>query len=99
MFCADAPQGAGFSGAAPVPGQGVVEGPQAIDNSTDIGAILCLTLALDAVKVSRSLMVSKVFPVGCESGAQASSQRPPADLEAPSASGTAVPERIQARCQ
>jgi hypothetical protein len=85
--------------AAQLRGQGAVEALQMIENKRDKIPIVCLTLALVAVKHPRSLTVSKVFPVGCESGAQTSSQRPPADLEAPSASGTAVPERILARCQ
>jgi len=58
-----------------------------------------LTLFLDAVQHTRSLTVSKVFPVGGESGAQASSLRPSTDLEVISESsngscwrqGTAVP--------
>jgi len=60
-----------------------------------------LTLFLVAVQQTRSLTVSKVFPVGGESGAQTSSLRPSTDLEVISESGngscwkpgTAVPRR------
>lgn len=60
-----------------------------------------LTLFLVAVQQTRSLTVSKVFPVGGESGAQASSLRPSTELEVISESsngscwrpGTAVPRR------
>jgi len=48
---------------------------------------LFLTLSLVAVKQTRSLTVSKVFPVGGESGAQTSSLRPSTDLEVISESG------------
>ena len=49
-----------------------------------------LTLFQIAVKHSRSLTVSNVFPIGGKSGAQASSHRPPADLEVISTPATAV---------
>lgn len=63
--------------------------------------IVFLTLLMGAVKHTRSLTVSKVFPVGGESGAQASSHRPSTELEVISESGngscwrpgTAVPRR------
>jgi len=71
------------------------------ENTALINRIVFLTLLLGAVKHTRSLTVSKVFPVGGESGAQASSHRPSTELEVISESsdgscwrpGTAVPRR------
>jgi hypothetical protein len=61
-----------------------------MENKADRGAIVCLTLSLAAVKHTRSLTVSKVFPVGGESGAQASSLRPSAEWKSSANPATAV---------
>ena len=58
-----------------------------IENTPLKNHIVCLTLFLVAVQHTRSLTGSKVFPVGGESGAQASSHRPSTDLEVISESG------------
>ena len=72
-----------------------------IENKGDKIANDFLTFFLVAVQQPRSLTVSKVFPVGGESGAQTSSLRPSTELEVISESGdgscwrpgTAVPRR------
>jgi hypothetical protein len=58
-----------------------------IENKGDKISNDLLTLFLVAVQQPRSLTVSEVFPVGGESGAQASSLRPSTDLEVHSESG------------
>ena len=58
-----------------------------IENKADKICIVLLTLFLVAVQQARSLTGSKVFPVGGESGAQASSLRPSTELEVISESG------------
>jgi hypothetical protein len=78
-----------------------VDGPHLIENKALKISNVFLTLFLVAVQQTRSLTVSKVFPVGGESGAQTSSLRPSTDLEVISESGngscwrpgTAVPRR------
>jgi hypothetical protein len=81
--------------------QGPVDELHSIENKAHKIEIVFLTLFLDAVQHTRSLTVSKVFPIGGESGARASSLRPSTDLEVISESGngscwrpgTAVPRR------
>jgi hypothetical protein len=58
-----------------------------IENTALKNRNVCLTFFPLAVQHTRSLTVSKVFPVGGESGAQASSHRPSTDLEVISESG------------
>jgi hypothetical protein len=58
-----------------------------IENTALKNRNVCLTFFQDAVQHTRSLTVSKVFPVGGESGAQASSHRPSTDLEVISETG------------
>ena len=78
-----------------------VDGPHLIENKALKISNVFLTLFLVAVQQTRSLTVSKVFPVGGESGAQTSSLRPSTELEVISESGdgscwrpgTAVPRR------
>ncbi len=78
-----------------------VDDLQPIENKSHRFTIVCLTLLLATVKHTCSLTVSKVFPVGGESGAQTSSLRPSTELEVISESGngscwrpgTAVPRR------
>ena len=50
-----------------------VDAPHSIENKSDTSAIFLLTLKLEGVQQDRSLTVSKVFPVGAASGAQAES--------------------------
>ena len=78
-----------------------VDGLHSIENKALKISNVFLTLFLVAVQQARSLTVSKVVPVGGESGAQTSSLRPSTDLEVISESGngscwkpgTAVPRR------
>ncbi len=58
-----------------------------IENTALKNRIVFLTFFPVAVQHTRSLTVSKVFPVGGESGAQASSHRPSTDLEVISETG------------
>jgi len=90
-----------FTGTAPLLLHPPVDRLQLIENKLYKFSIVFLTLSWIAVKHTRSLTVSKVFPVGGESGAQASSLRPSTELEVISESsngscwrpGTAVPRR------
>ncbi len=90
-----------FRPPAPLLLQVPVDGLHSIENKSHKIVIVFLTLFPDAVKHTRSLTVSKVFPVGGESGAQTSSLRPSTELEVISESGngscwrpgTAVPRR------
>ncbi len=66
---------------------GLVDELHSIENTADRVPPVCLTLFPVAVQQHRSLTVSQVFPVGGESGAQASSLRPSTDLEVHSESG------------
>jgi len=50
-----------------------VDAPHPIENKSDRSAIFLLTLHSEGVQQDRSLTVSKVFPVGAASGAQAES--------------------------
>ena len=50
-----------------------VDALHSIENKSDRSAIFSLTLNLESVQQDRSLTVSKVFPVGAASGAQAES--------------------------
>jgi hypothetical protein len=78
-----------------------VDGLHHIENKLLKTEIVFLTLFPHEVQHTRSLTVSKVFPVGGESGAQTSSLRPSTELEVISESGdgscwrpgTAVPRR------
>jgi hypothetical protein len=48
-----------------------------IENKSDKSAIFSLTKKIEGVQQDRSLTVSKVFPVGAASGAQAKSLKQP----------------------
>jgi hypothetical protein len=95
------PAGDGFEGLAQKLRHRPVDELHLIENKGDKISNDLLTLFLVAVQQPRSLTVSEVFPVGGESGAQASSLRPSTDLEVISESsdgscwrpGTAVPRR------
>ena len=90
-----------FRGTAQIMRHPPVDGRHYAENKPLKTAIVFLTLFLDEVQHTRSLTVSKVFPVGGESGAQTSSLRPSTELEVISESGdgscwrpgTAVPRR------
>jgi len=66
---------------------GLVDGLHSIEKKADKVLPENLTLFAVAVQQPCSLTVSQVFPVGGESGAQASSLRPSTDLEVHSESG------------